>query len=468
MRLNFVLLLAFALIFSCSGTKKTFEQAQKYEKAGLYVQAVEYDLLALKKKPDYTEALLHLKRVAPKAYEELLARAKNFASAEEWDQAVDQYQQLRQMLGEVQRHGVIFKTVDVKEQLATAKQKAAANHFANAERLYAQNRWDAAAVAYLKASGYVENYNKSIDKAILAFVNAGDAKRAEKQYIAAIDTYHEILDIAPNSTLAKTKIAETHYDYGRVLFTREQYRGALEHFELAGEYVPGFKDLESWRQRAYENAVMFVAILPFVNQSKHPVDGYFIAAEIYNRVVSPDLRFADFMPHAETMAMVSKLRNTRPMMVSETQAVSIAQQEELNSIIWGKIRDVSIKDRPEKVKEYEHLKTTTRKDSSGKEVEETETIYFREHVRSRYIRITLEYAIIDTETGRHLDNERLTEDIEDKAIWIAYQGSIYDLPEDKRAFLDAPRDPEPQHVLIDQLLLSQIDKISRDLIRFYQ
>jgi len=76
--------------------------------------------------------------------------------------------------------------------------------------------------------------------------------------------------------------------------------------------------------------------------------------------------------------------------------------------------------------------------------------------------------ILDTETGKYLDEHRYREEIIDEARWIAYQGSINDLPRNKRKYLDAPRNVRPEYVLIDELLQKIGERISWEVIRFYK
>ena len=67
-------LLSILIIISltaCSSSKKAYKEAKKLADAGLYVEAAEQDLKALREKPDFKEALIHLREVAPKAYYEL-------------------------------------------------------------------------------------------------------------------------------------------------------------------------------------------------------------------------------------------------------------------------------------------------------------------------------------------------------------------------------------------------------------
>ena len=463
----FFILISIALT-GCSSSKKALKEAKKLADAGLYVEAAEQNLKALREKPDFKEALVHLREVGPKAYYELIKRGATHEAADNWDLAVKEYKRAGNLLHKFSRHGVVFETVNVKERLARAKQKAAAYHYTRAEGFFKKKRWQNAAFAYLKAHDHIDNYNRSFNKAIQSFLNSGNQRLAAKKFRKALDAFHRILEIATGHRKAEQKIAETHYLLGKQFYHEERFREALEQFEFAREFVADFRDAALWAKRAYENAVQYVGIFPFLNQTRVSIDGYFIASEIGHHVNQADLKFLDLLPHTEIIGLVSELRTSRYSSVSESELLSVAKKEGMNSIVWGKIRDVSIKDEPESFTEYEHKKTTTVKDTSGNDVEKAVSIFYREYTKSRRVKIELQTMILDTETGKYLDEHRYREEIIDQARWIAYQGSINDLPRNKRKYLDAPRNVRPEYVVIDELLQKIGERISRKVIRFYK
>jgi tetratricopeptide (TPR) repeat protein len=464
-----LLMLATTLLFTAcgSGSKRSFNQAREYESSGLFVEAAEADLKALRQDSDFKEALLHLKEVAPKAYQELLSRARHLEQARDWDQAVHEYEHLDRLLAECHQRGVVFATEDVKSSLAKARQRAADYHFDQAEQLAGQGNWQESAFAYLRASDYIENYNGSLEKGMNAFLQAGDQALAEDMFDAAVTAYEHVLQIRPNHPEGKARLAEAHYRIGRQLFADGDYRASLHAFETVLGLQPGYKDSDSWRRKAYDAAVQFVAIFPFVNESRQTVDGYFIATEVYGRLRVREIPFLEFMPSAESLSLLREATRNPTGRVSEAEVTNIARNSELDAIVWGKIKEVVVRDKPEEVVEYEDEVVRMRKNESGEDVEEKETIFFREHRISRFVRVRVEYFIIEVETGKYLDNQRFSEDLDDLAVWIGYQGSVYDLPEDKRAYVDAPRQPQPLQVILDKLLLSVSDKVAREVEQYY-
>ncbi len=457
-----------ALLIGCSASKQAFKQAREFEDAGLYVEAAEADLQALDKSPKYKEAKVHLRKVAPDAYAELLSQAQNLETGENWDAAVGVYAHLTRMLSRFQRHGVVLETINVKARLGSARRKAADCHYKNGERLFAAGKWRKAANAYLQAHKFVDNYNKALDKAIQALVNSGNGHLKNNAYNKALKAFAKILDVAPNHPVGKTKLAETHFQMGRAHFEAGEFRQALKEFEKVLAFKPDFEGAEKWVERAYEAAVQYIAVFPFLNKTNVTIDGYLLASDILTRTRQANLQFVDFLSHPATVSLISKSSLSRYGHVSESELLSIANEEGLDSIVWGTIRDLDVQDKPESRQEIAYDKIITVQDSSGKDVEETETIYYREYARERRIVVRLEYVILNVASGAVLDKQRYTREVSDIARWIGYNGSIYDLPEDRRILLDAPRNPRPVEVLVNELLAAATDRISRDVVRHYR
>ncbi|MFQ5865457.1 MAG: hypothetical protein ACE5IW_09540 [bacterium] len=466
---TYCLLIAMFIFTACSASKKAYRKAQEYEEAGLYVQAAQQDLKALREKSDYKEALVHLKRVAPKAYDELINRANKLEASESWDQVVHEYELLNNLLQGFHHHGVVFETVNVKMRLRQAQRQAAEFHYTKADSLFETYRWEEAAYEYLQAHNFIENYNNSFKKAILSFLKAGDYWLENKKYIEAIDTFERLLEVAPHHQKATRKLAESHYQLGKQYFDEKRFREALDEFETTEETVPDYKDAAKWAQRSLEKATQLVAIFPFLNLSRYyAVDGYLLASEITNHCIHANLKFAIFLSDAEVADFMGQYPRAFRGTLSEARLAHLARKEGLTSFVWGKVKEMTVEDSPKTFTEHEYEKTVTVQDTADQEIEELVTIYYREYKQSRRVRMRVEYVIIDSETGSYLDKQRFVEEIFDEARWIAYQGSIYDLPENKQYLLDAPQNPRAPEILIDELVTSVSKRISKHLIRFYK
>jgi len=465
--LNRVLAATLILIVSgCSASKKAFKEAKEYEKKGLYVESAEADLKALRKDSKFADAKAHLREVAPKAYDELRLQAENLELAENWDLAVTAYEKLSSFIDRCARRGVVFETINTRARLAKVKRSAANYHYKNGERFFRAKDWGKAANAFLKAHKQIANYNKSMEKAIQSLVNAGNSHLKAGYFDAALHAFGKILEVAPGHSHGKKKMAQTHFMIGKQLFAEEQFRKSYQAFLTAAEFDSEHRAVAEWTEKAYREAVRFVAVIPFQNNTDLAIDGSLMASDIHNKLSHENLDFADFMSHPEVMELMDKTSLSRYGTVSESELLSIAEEADLSAIIWGVVRDVNIGDSPEQMSEVSHNKVIVVQDSSGKDVETTETIFYREYSRRRKVEVRIETRILEVKTGAILDNQRYREEITDVARWIGYSGSIYDLPEDKRALLDAPRDPRPVGILINEMLKGATERLTRDLVNF--
>jgi tetratricopeptide (TPR) repeat protein len=465
---NLVVIPLLILCAACASQKAldAFNEAKEYEGAGLFVEAAEQDLRALRERPDFKDALLHLKEVAPKAYEELVDRGEKLSASGNVDQAVAEFQRLENLLRACHAHGVVFETANINDMLARAQQLAAQHHYARADSFFSAKQWRPAAGAFLKAHEYRSNYNGALDKAIQAYINSGENQLSEKNYSAAAEDFGDVLQLAPSHSLAKSKAAESHYLLGEQLFSEGRYREALSRFEKVYDFVDDYRDVANWVERAYEAATQHVAIFPFVNRSSINVDPYFFAGEILNQVYGVSLDFVEFLPYADMVAALDDFHLNAVVRLHESELLRVASSEGLESFVWGQIRSIEVRDSPEEFKELRHELATGVKDSSGKA--ETRTIYYREYTASRFVRIVIDCSIFHGETGAQLDRQTFVDDVTDEARWIGYQGSIYDLPENQRSLLDASRDPRPVAVLVDQLSFSLTEDIAKYIIKFYR
>ena len=465
-----LLVLLLLLSAACASKKAldAFNKAKEYDAAGLYVDAAEQDLRALRERSDFKEALLHLREVAPKAYAELIDRGEKLTAAGNLDQAVSEYERVNHLLNECHHHGVVFETSNVSELLTGAQQRAAEQHFTQAESYFDSRQWRVAADEYVRAHEYRDNYNGSFDKAIQSLVNSGDSLLTTKSFSAALEDFARVLRLAPGHSAANLKMAEGYYLWGKQSFVDGRYREALTQFETVYTFMDDYRDVAEWVERAYEEATQYVAIFPFSNRSPFDVDGYFFAAEILNRVFNVSLDFVEFLPYSDMVAALDELHLNLPGRLHESDLLRAASREKLDAFVWGVIRDIEVKDSPETLKELEHEVATSVKDSLGRTVTEKRTIFYREYTAKRFVRMSVDGTIYGADTAGQLDHQRFVEDITDEARWVGYQGSIYDLPEDKRALLDAPRDPKPAQVLIDELAFSISEDIAKYLIKYYK
>jgi tetratricopeptide (TPR) repeat protein len=462
------LLCGVALLSACAH-KKAYKAAVKYEKSGRYADAARKDLEALDKKPDYEDALMHLRQIALLAYQELLNQAETFESSSQWVEAVYSYDDLETILRRLQRHNVVLQTIDVPSRMAQAREKGAAYYYGNAERHLGAGEYEPAIEQYKKVTVVAGQYRDTKEKLWQAYTGLGDRELKSQQFQPAISDYEQALTYATNVETTKRQIAEAYYRWAEQLEANRNYREAMAKFEQVLAVVPDYEDAARRAQQAYEKAVRRVAILPFRNRSEYGGQyGYLLTEELITKCINANLKFAVFIDRTNLDRIFDEHKLAQAGAVDEGKAVEIGKLEGLHSFVTGTITQISVvTTRPEFV-ENTHEKVYTVTDTAGQKIEKREPIYYREYTSQRTVQVAASYQIVDVETGRYLGGESFSEKTADTAQWIRYQGSVRDLPKDKQKLLDASGEPKSADLMINDVVRLIADKMSTNVLRFYR
>lgn len=503
------LLCGIVLLSGCAH-KKAYKQALAYEKSGRYVEAARKDLEALDKKPGFDEPLAHLRKIAPFAYQELLGQAETLEGNAQWIEAAQNYGELQALLQRFLRHNVVLQTIDVPGRTAQAREKGAAYHYETAERHFAGAEYEPAIAQYKKVAtlaGYhrdtkeklwqahtrlgdrelqaqqfqpaIGNYEQALNYAAdmvtakqliaTAYHRWADRDLQAQQFQSAIGSYERALNYAADIAAAKRLIADAYYRWAEQLEANKDFREAMAKFEQAHAAVPDYKNAAKRAQAAYDKAVRRVAILPFRNRTSYNNQyGYLLTEELLGECINANLKFAVFINRENLDQIFEEYKLSQSGAVDERKAVEIGKLEGIHSFVTGTITQISVETASPKFEEKAHEKVYSVKDSTGKPVEKREPIYYREYTAKRTVQISASYQIVDVETGRYLSGENLSENSVDEAKWVRYQGSIYDLPENKRKLLDASGEPKAADLMINDLVRVVGGKMSEKVLRFYQ
>jgi len=458
-----------AALFTGCAHKKAYMRALEYEKSGRHVEAARKDLEALDKKPDYEEAFAHLQQVAPLAYQELLTRAETFEVKAQWLEAVDSYGELEALLQQFTRYRIVLQTIDVSGREAQAREKGAAYHYETAERHFSAGEYEPAIFQYQKVTALAGEHRDTKNKLGQTYTRLGDRDLQAQSFQAAVNNYAQALNYAAETAALQQQIAEANYRWAVQLEANKNFREAMAKFEVVMAVMPDYKDAARRAKQAYEKALQRVAILPFRNRTQQGGQyGYLLTEEVLGECIRANLQFAVFINRANLEQIFEEYKLSQSGVVDERKAVEIGKLEGLHSFVTGAITQISVETTQPRFVEKTHDKVYTVKDSAGKSIEKTEKIYYREYTTTRTAQISASFQIVDVETGRYLSGETFAESSEDKANWVRYQGSIYDLPKDKQKLLDAAGDPKAAEIMINDLVRRVANKMSEKILRFYQ
>ena len=463
-------LLVLPLLATSCAHKRAYKRAMGFEEEGRYVEAAEQDLNALDRKPDYEDAKNHLRKVAPQAYQELLTKAEGLQASSRWIEAVETYRYMETLLGRFQGHDVVLETIDAAGRISWARQQGRNHYYSNAEQYFQAGDYLQAIDQYNKVTTIAGYYQNTRDKLWQSYVALGNEKLENQEYQAAIDSYYRrALEYATDVEATNILIAEAYYRWAENLASEEDYRGAYEMYSRTLDTMSGYKDAEQRRGAVFEEALVRVAVLPFRNSTSYGAQySGLLTDQLLNKCINSRLQYVIFLSRSHLDRIIQEYELTVAGAVDPSTAAEIGRLEGINFFITGTVSQISEQTTSPTFAEKTHQKTVTVRDSTGKEIKKTETIYYREYTCRRTVQIGASYQIVDAETGRYIHGEDFSERIVDEARWVRYQGSINDLPENKRGLLDAPTEPRSADMLINDGIRLIAEKMSQKIIRYYR
>ncbi len=458
-----------ALLFDGCAHKKAHKKALEYEKSGRYAEAARKELEALDEKPDYEEALAHLQKVAPLAYQELLRLAETNESNAQWIEAVLNYEKLDSFLKRFQQRGIVLQTVEVAGRLAQAREKGTVYYYETAERHFNAGEYAPAIAQYKNVITIFGYHRDTKEKLWQAHTRLGNRELQAQQFPQAISQYEQALNYAADAATTNRQLAEAHYLWAEQLETGKNYREAMAKFESAARFTPNYRDAAKRAQQAYEKALQRVAIFPFRNRTSYNNQcAHLLTDELLIKCINANLKFAVFIDREHLNQIFDEYKLSQSGAVDESKAVEIGKLEGIHSFVAGAVTEISVQTTSPSFEEKTHEKVYNVKDSTGKPVEKREKIYFREYTATRNVQVTASFQIVDVATGRILGGDSFSEKGSDTAAWVRYQGSIKDLPDNKQKLLDASGEPKAAELMSNDLVRVIAGKISQKVIEFYR
>jgi tetratricopeptide (TPR) repeat protein len=460
-----LLLFILPLLFNNCAHKKAYKKALEYEKTGQYVQSAEKDLEALDKKSDFTDAKEHLQLVAPKAYKELLNSANTYERNLQWVEALDSWNHLDRILTRFKRHGVFLTTINVEQRIAQAKQKGVTHYYNKGQGYYQTGDYVQSIQNFKNVEKISGFYLDTKEKLWNAHIRLGDQKLQYQEFDTAIKLYKAAAKYSADVNSNNQYVAEGYYQWAQHYAANENYREATERFEDCLAVVPNYRDAERQRQYVYEKAVQRVAILPFNNGTPYGVQySNLLTESTINNCIQANLKYANFVTRAHIDKILEEHKLAMAGLVDASKASEIGKLEGIHYFVTGNVTQISEQTNRPAFVEKTHDLTYTEKDTAGKDIQKTRPIYYREYKKSRTVQIAASFQVVEVETGRYLSGENFNEKIVDEAIWVRYQGSVYDLPKNKQKLVDGHTEPRSTDIIINDGMRQIADKIGAKVL----
>lgn len=214
--LNLTFLLLLTLVVACASPKSYTKKGAKLEAVNQYENAVDYYIMALKKKPSYVPAFDALKSASLKVYQDQNEKFFKHNSKEEYKEAVYTYLDMQRFRKKVEPYKVPLPYLETHEE-----------DFNNAKDKF-----------------FAANYEEG-----MSFLSEGKFKDAEAKF-------NEIYQIEPGyedvAELRDIAFVEPKYQKAMELFNTEKYRAAYYEIVNIEKRTPTYKDIQEVKAAALD------------------------------------------------------------------------------------------------------------------------------------------------------------------------------------------------------------------------
>ena len=388
MKIKYLIYFSVVFLFSCSGTKKMTKKAIVFEEQGMYKEASEYYLDALKRKNTNLDASLGLKRTGQIVMDELLSVFFKFHSAKEYNKSVSTY----------------FKVKEWQNRIAIYKINIEIPSYY--ESYYNEDLSIYLAELYDEALYYLDKEQFDL------------GSEALDKIISLKSDYKDVLELKSYSKL------EPLYQKANIALENHQFRKAYSLFNLTLSY----KDSDDLKVYALKEAQYPIAMLPFENatmsKNAHKAfESHFLNLFINNKGLF--IKIIDRI-HIETILAEQELGISG--MVDSQTAAQAGELFGAKAILVGRLVSFDTQNKPlnsirkkgwESYQQKEYNAQTKEYDV----VTKYKKVYYDLYYGRNEVSITIEYKLISTETGEILSTNLISETRNDEVNYISFNGS---------------------------------------------
>lgn len=385
------------LLLACSGSKAYYKKGEKLNEAGLYKEAAEYYLIALRKNPNNVDAKIGLKSNGERLLEDKLTRFYKAHGAENYREAVYAYQDA------MDYHATLTKYIDV--EVAP----------------YYEGYYNEAKDAYLK-----QRYADS------------QALLKEEKFEAAQEVLDEILEIDPHyedaRILSKSSEVEPMYRMGIESFEAEKYREAYNLFDQVIEMSNAYKDALDYRKRALNKASVTVAVLPFESDAKEAKSA--VIEKLYSKVLTSVLQvespFLTVIDRKHTSKIIEEQKLALSGLVDEATAAKAGKLMGAKVVITGKLLSYTatpgklVRERRKGWEQYTQ-RMYNRVGGYYYNAKKYNKVYYDVYSGTSKAACSFQFAMISSETGEVLASDVIYAEENDLVEFATFDGNFRNL-----------------------------------------
>lgn len=380
--------LSILFIQGCA-SKKLTGKAVELENQGLYKEAADYYLRALKKKRDNIEAKVGLKRNGQKVLEDYLKNFYNAYNIKDHKHAVYHYLDARQYQRNVKSVGV---------SLAFPNQYN--TYYAESKNIYLEE-------LYKKGNTALNNKNYE------------QAQKAFQEIINIDDTYKN------TNVLLETAILEPMYLDAKKFMSSKSYKQAYYTFSNIINRNPNYKDVQLLQKNALEKAQLSIAILPFLSSYGQKGYAQTILGQVTNGLMESNNPFIKLVDRTFIERILQEQKFNVSGLVDSKNAINVGKLIGAKTIIFARINQLYIDEQqPIIIDKKAYIKTQEKifdeKTKMNKVVTKYTETQYQEFSINHKVKINFDFQLISAETGEILTTKMVEFGVEDHVHFAQY------------------------------------------------
>lgn len=391
------LILSLLVVFTApdiySQSRKLTKKGAELEEAGLPEEAADYYYKALLEKPDYVDALIGLKRTAPKLLDRKLQGMTNSFNDGDFQAAYDKYNDAVAYVGNVKNVGVELEIT-----------KTYANKYSECRDNLAGQYYTSGSAAFDEG-----NYKTAIDDLQKCLIYRTPYKDAE-DLIAQANEAKNVAD------------AERYYKSGVEKFGAEDYRGAYYDFTTCLTFRDSYKDAELLKQEALEKGKVRIGIFEFTNDTRAEGLNGTLYSYVVTYAVNNKSPFIEVVERDNLQRLLNEQKLGMSGVVDESTASKAGKVLGLDYVVMGRLIGYTKTGgelTTQKVNAYELYQAKT---AEGVNVNRGSQVTYT--VQEGTVSLTCEasYQVISVETSQIISSEIVSSSDNDQVKFASYNG----------------------------------------------
>ena len=215
--------------------------------------------------------------------------------------------------------------------------------------------------------------------------------------------------------------ARVHYQHGVEAMNSKRPKKACAEFSDAERFVEGYRDAAKRADRALEEALTRVAVVPFRASSSDPSLGVQVARawrdDLAEDLAPPAARFTRVLAGnaIERDMRVSELED-----LSREEAVRLGRVRGAERVVWGSIGNVRSSTRLDLFKDTV-ARRVIEKNAEGHDVEHWVDVPIEVVARVRDVTVGVDYEVIETANGSTLAHRHFDRATTARVVWTSQQ-----------------------------------------------